>query len=374
VREIFERYANGEVAESIASSLNAQSKCRRNGELFERYYIYKVLQNNRYMGEVTHHGVVYNNIYPPIVSDELWNRVNAIHEENKHAPSRKKDKYDFLLSGKIVCGVCGLHKHGVSGTSKTGAKHAYYSCRDKSGVERCACKPIRKEYLENLVIDATVGLLNNEETVARLAQMIFDAHQRETQDNTTLNLLKQQRNDAYRAGQNMLKAIEMGIINELTRTRFAELEAEIAQYDVQIEQEMQRCHTTLTIDDIRTFLTQHVFKDTSKTEIRKIIVNTFVRAVILYVDRVVIVYNFEQPKTHVTLSGKTVKKIEKEMADATTKQQCSTILTLRRPQARVGGATANGRQRGEALSLLVRFAFLDTQGAIIAPTCAVVWR
>ena len=325
VREIFERYANGEVAAAIATSLTAQGKYRKNGKPFDKYYVYKTLHNARYMGEVEHQGVTYNNIFPPIISKELWARVTAIYEENKLSPSRKKEKFDFLLSDKLVCGVCGRRKHGISGTGKSGRGFAYYSCRGKSGVEVCACKPVRKNYLEDLVVNTTIQLLGRDDTISQLAQLIYDAHQRETQDNTTLNLLKRNRDEAYRAGQNMLKAIEMGIINEMTRARFAELETQIAQFDVEIEKEMQRCHATLTIDQIKSFLSQFVFTDATKPDIRKSLVNTFVRSVIVYIDRIVIVYNFAPPTEHIPMTGKIVRAVESAIAN-TPLIDCSTIL------------------------------------------------
>ena len=337
VREIFERYATGEVADSIASSLTAQGKYRKNGKPFDQHYVYKVLRNKRYVGEVTHQGVVYDNIFPPVITLDLWNKVESIHEENKIAPSRKKDKFDFLLSDKTICGVCGRRKHGVSGTAKSGVKHAYYSCRDKSGVEKCACKPIRKDCLEEMVVNTTLSLLNNQNTIDQLSRLIFEAHQRAAQDNATLNLLKQQREETHKAGQNILKAIEMGIINDMTKTRFAEIETQLTLYDTQIEQEQQRCHTSLTLNNIKTYLSQYVFADTANKDVQKTIVNTFVRNVIVYVDHIVIVYNFVEPQDYTPQNATTLKEVERSIA-CVPPMPYSSLSTHRPPKKRALGS------------------------------------
>ena len=50
-----------------------------------------MLGNSKYNGKVIIRGVVYDNIYPQIIPDDLWRIVQKKREENKHAPGRKKD-------------------------------------------------------------------------------------------------------------------------------------------------------------------------------------------------------------------------------------------------------------------------------------------
>lgn len=76
------------------------------------------MHNSKYTGKVVHDGVEYDNIYPRIISDELWYKVNNINEENLVSPGRKKEIYDYILSGKLMCGVCKHKMNGDSGTSK----------------------------------------------------------------------------------------------------------------------------------------------------------------------------------------------------------------------------------------------------------------
>ena len=317
VREIFERYANHEVAPAIEKALTNKGKRRPNGKPYAQYYIYKILHDKRYTGVVEHQGTLYDNIFPQIISNELWDRVSAIYDENKQSPSRKKDKFDYILSDKMVCGVCKRRKHGICSTGRHGNRFGYYSCkRMKDKGEQCAVKPIRKDYIENLVISTTTKLLSEDENIELLAKLILETHQKETSDNTTLKLLEKKKAEAYKAEQNVMKAIEMGIINDMTRQRFSELEMEISQYDIDIEREKQRCLSSLTIDQIKTFLKSVVFGEDPPMEVKKILIRTFIRSVICYTDRIVIVYNFAKPTEPDVMNSTFVVAAEKNIKNA----------------------------------------------------------
>ena len=85
--------------------------------------IYRLLHNSKYTRKVVHDGVEYDNIYPRIISDELWFKVNEINKQNVLTPGRKKEIFNYILSGKLICGICKRKMSGESGTSKTGAIH-----------------------------------------------------------------------------------------------------------------------------------------------------------------------------------------------------------------------------------------------------------
>lgn len=103
-------YSQGYKAVAIADKFKECGCRRKNGKLVDQKYLYFILHNKRYTGIVEHQGELYDNIFPRIISDELWNKVNAINEENKLAPSRKKEIFDYILSGKLICGDC---KHNL---------------------------------------------------------------------------------------------------------------------------------------------------------------------------------------------------------------------------------------------------------------------
>ena len=131
-----------------------------------------------------------------------------------------------------------------------------------------------------------------------------------------MKLIEKKRAEAVKAQNNIVKAIEQGIITETTKSRLTELENLISQYDVEIIKEKARSYTYLTADDIEMFLSKFVFENTDDIKVRKLIVNAFVREVILYDDEIVITYNFTDSPEHLKLTKEHVINTENEIETA----------------------------------------------------------
>lgn len=310
-------YSQGYKAVAIAKHFAECGYHRKNGKLIDHKYLYVILHNKRYTGVVEHQGEVYDNIFPRIITEEIWNKVNAINEENKLAPSRKKEIFDYILSGKLIYGEC-KHKMGdESGTSHTGDIHYYYICLSKRKKRaKCNAKPVHKQWLEDTVINATSKMLGNVDNIRTIANAVFQAHKKETADNTTLKLLERKQAEAVKAQNNIVRAIEQGIITETTKSRLTELETLIAQYDFDILKEKVKSYTFLTVEQIEMYLSKFVFEDTSDIKVRKLLVNTFIREVILYDDRIVVTYNFIDTPEHIKFTKEHVVTTEKEIERA----------------------------------------------------------
>lgn len=142
---------------------------------------------------------------------------------------------------------------------------------------KCNAKPVHKQWLEDTVINATAKMLGNVDNIRTIANAVFQAHKKETADNTALKLLERKRAEAVKAQNNIVRAIEQGIITETTKSRLTELETLIAQYDFDISKEKVKSYTFLTVEQIEMYLSKFVFEDTSEIKVRKLLVNTFIR-------------------------------------------------------------------------------------------------
>ena len=111
----------------------------------------------------------------------------------------------------------------------------------------------------------------------------------------------------------MIKAIEQGIITEATKNRLTELEKELSSLEFEIAKEKAHSYTYLTIEQIELYLSKFVFENTEDIKVRKLIVNTFVREVILYEDEIVITYTFTDEPEHLKRNKKTTLKTEKQI-------------------------------------------------------------
>lgn len=332
VIRVFRLYADGYRARVIAEQLNELGYHRINGKKFDEKYVLWILHNSRYTGIVEHHGIKYDKIFPRIIDDDLWNKVNAINDENKIAPSRKKEIYDYILSGKLICGECKHKMYGESGTSHTKDVHYYYVCSSRRK-KRCPCdmKSIKKQELEDIVINTIIQVLNSENNIKFLTDKIFEYHKQHANDNANLKLLEQREKEINKACQNMIKAIEQGIITEMTKSRLSELETELEQIKIEITKEKHKNNLLLTKEDIDQFLRKQVFEDTSNIKIRKLLVNTFVRSIYLYNDAVVILFNYTNNPTPPKFTLEENIETEKQINSALSKTQSSCILPQSAP-------------------------------------------
>jgi DNA invertase Pin-like site-specific DNA recombinase len=312
VKEIFTKYSQGFTAVAIANDLKNRGIRTKTGALLDSPRIYKMIFNTKYIGKIKHGDTVYTNIYPPIIDEITWQKVQDIRNENKHAPGRKKDIYDFILSGKLFCGECNTKMVGESGTSKTGAIHYYYNCLSRRRKNsRCEFKAVPKKNLEDFVMNITWKLLSESNNIETLANLIMKKHETIFKQNNDIKSLENKRASLLKATNNLISAIEQGIITEQTKIRLKELEAQISQLDFDIEQEKQRSYTFLTKEKILKYLNSVICGDIENLQIRKEIVKTFIREIVLYNDHIIITYNF----TNETLTPTTKNGIPDDIVE-----------------------------------------------------------
>ena len=374
VEDAFLMYSQGYKAVAIAEKFRECGFRRKNGKLIDQKYIYTILHNKRYTGVVEHQEELYDNIFPRIISDDVWEKVNAINEENKLAPSRKKEIFDYILSGKLICGDCKHKMGGESGTSHTGDIHYYYICLSRRKKRaKCDTKPVQKQWLEDMVINATTRMLSSVNNIKAIAQNIFEIHKKETADNTALKLIERKRAEAVKAQNNIIRAIEKGIITDATKSRLTELEAQISQYDIEINKEKARSYTFLTADDIEMYLSKFVFENTDDIKVRKLIVNAFIREVILYNDEIVITYNFTDSPEHLKLTKEHVVKTEKEIETADKTAVSSNTGSYKLCHTAPSKNNTNPRENLEFVLFFTRLLFVfnaKEQGRIVIRPCS----
>lgn len=313
IKEIYTKYAQGFTAVAIAKDLKMRGIRTKKGKYIDSVKLYKILVNTKYNGKIKHGEIVYDNIYPQIVDDITWQKVQDIHHSNKHSPGRKKEIFDFILSGKLVCGDCKRMMVGESGTSKTGSKHYYYSClSQRRRKQSCKLSSVKKQWLEDNVINTTWAFLSDKETVRTIAETLYKLHQVESKVNSNLKSLESKRLISLKASQNLITAIEQGIITEQTKARLKELEAQISQYDFDIEQERQRSYTFLTVEMIDRFLNAVICGDIKEMSVRKMIVKTFIREIIFDNEKLIITYYFTEQYSKHEITQEETAQIQKQ--------------------------------------------------------------
>ena len=287
VREIFERYADGETVADIVRDLNARQIRTLQGNEFNKNSLTRMLRNKRYTGVYIYKDQETPGGMPRIISDELFERVQRILDKNKAAPARSRGKEEYLLTTKLFCGYCKEMMVGYSGKSMTGAKYCYYACKNAKK-KLCKKKTVRKEYIEDLIVKTCHAMLTDH-NIERIAREVAQACQAEM-DSAGVKRVKTAIHEADTSIENLWKALEQGSSADKIMERINKREAEKAELEAQLAIEMKRL-VILTEPQIHLFLKKLQASDMNDSKDRQSLINIFVREICLKDDRFTMILN-----------------------------------------------------------------------------------
>ena len=120
-------------------------------------------------------------------------------------------------------------------------------------------------------------------------------------ESTDLPLLKKQLAETEKGINNMLNAIQAGIFTPSTKQRLDELEETKSQLEVSILQEEMH-KPLLTREQIAFFIYRFRKFDVTKREQRQRLIDSFVNAVYLYEDKIILIFNYKDGSKTITLA------------------------------------------------------------------------
>lgn len=187
---------------------------------------------------------------------------------------------------------------GESGTSSSkGRKYHYYRCVNTKKHRTCDAKhkTVRKLPLENAVVNAVMAKIMDDNFVEYVADAVMDIQSRES---SVLPALRKQMEEAESGITNMLNAIQMGIINASTKQRLDELEERKKDIELQIIQEEMK-HPAVSREDVVYFVCRFRSLDISKLDARRRLIDSFVNAVTIFDDYILITFNYKEGETRI---------------------------------------------------------------------------
>ena len=297
VKEIFTRYDAGENISSITASLNGRGLKTKKGKAFKIGGVSLILKNRKYIGEYQYGSVIIPKGIPAIIDDDLFDRVQRRMAFNKKAPAKAKATEEYLLTTKLFCGKCERMMVGESGKSHTGVMHYYYKCGGAKRLKDCDKKAVRKDWIERVVVCLTMQRVMDEEKINRLIDAILVMQE---QEDTTTPALRSQLTETESSIGNILKAIEQGIFTPSTKQRLDELEARKEEILVNIQTaELQK--PKLTREQMTAWFEQFRHGDPANRDFQKRLIDTFVNAVYVFDDKLVLTYNYQHGTQTISL-------------------------------------------------------------------------
>lgn len=297
LRWMFKEYAAGRGAADIVSELNQKGIRSKKGVQFNVQTLARMFKNRKYIGEYVYNGQSVEGGCPPIIDTETFEKVqNILKSKKRTGGGQARAKVDYLLSGKMYCGLCGSPIIAESGKSKNGTMHHYYSCAKKKKHHSCAKANERKDFLEWYVVEQTLEYVLTPERMDQIADAIIAIYEKEFDKSgihsletkigliegeiqNTMDMCIRAKTEAmqnrFLAKSEELSAQKEEMITELSKLRIA---SKIQYTKEEIIAWLSSFHTN-NPDDLfdMTF--------------RERIIDTFVRSVILYDDRLIIYYN-----------------------------------------------------------------------------------
>ena len=156
-------------------------------------------------------------------------------QKNKKAPARHKAEDDYLLTTKLFCGYCGAYLCGESGTSRTGVVHHYYKCVSvKKKRKECHKKPVKKGWIEDLVVSETMKMIMDDDAIEAIVSMLMELQE---QDNTNIPLYERQLQETNTKIRNLINAIQQGVLTKSTKESLEELEAAKEELETRLANE-----------------------------------------------------------------------------------------------------------------------------------------
>ena len=285
VKQVFNDYNKGRIIKDILRALKSMGITNK-GKPLSKNYLYNMLKNEKYNGIFVYGNKTYTNIYPKIIDDNLFNRVRKKLEKNHYG--KHVEGVVYLLKNKIRCGYCGKPIASESGTAKEGDVRRYYKCSGRKQERTCNKAAVRKDLLEDLVINSITESLSDHAVVSTVAEKIVDRHKVILENQSILHLLLNKQKETDTAIQNVMTAIEKGIITETTKTRLTALEEKRKELDNKIAYEQTKNNMLIKKEETIKFLKKAVKAEPI------LLIDLLVKQIILYDDKMEITLNYTE--------------------------------------------------------------------------------
>ena len=321
VRLIFQMYLDGFGYDQIVDELNRRCYRSKLGRPIGKGSIHDILRNEKYSGVYVfnrsaakdYEGKRNNHLskadddvirvpggMPAIIDFEDFAKAKEKMLSNKKRPGAYKAKEHYLLSGLIVCGEC-LEREGkaysmmgnVKHSGRDKRKHVTYRCSNRENAKQCNNKELRREYIEEFVLEQLEKRIFSEKAIPKLVKQLNEFRSKQSQESSgEIQRLTVLVADLSKQSSNLVHAIAQGCGESLLLGKLQELEERKIQAETALAN-LTKCQAEEPIDEtiLRRVLGQfrQYVKERNILDVKKFISN-YIKQVIVYKDHVVVVF------------------------------------------------------------------------------------
>ncbi|MBU3811604.1 MAG: recombinase family protein [Candidatus Niameybacter stercoravium] len=257
IESIFKWYLEGYGYNAILDFINERGWKTKRGGNFSKGAINNILKNEKYKGvykynQVTGRGkfakeaqlrmkdeeivIRIENGMPAIISEEDFQAVQEKLQANKSMAGSEKAKKPYLLTGVIFCGECGASMQGVTRSSEKKVRPSTYRCSCRQNKRNCNNKEIRRDHLEEYVLDNLESLVLNESIVPQLVDEINAQILAKQSDGLEdIELYERRLKEVERKIDKLIDAIAEGISASSLSKKLDVLEQQKEEFEVKLE-------------------------------------------------------------------------------------------------------------------------------------------
>jgi DNA invertase Pin-like site-specific DNA recombinase len=294
VRYIFNEYAKGTPKKIIVDEINKRGYRNTNGKPFGLTAFQTAMTNSKYVGKNYYNGVFSPDSYPPIIDEDIFNKVQNRLASVRHAPATAKARIDYRLQGKGFCGHCGANLVGDGGTSKSGKVHHYYSCATKKKKHTCNKRTEQKDFLEWYVVEQTIKYILQPKRMRLIAENVIAQYERDFNDDKVKELEKKIvkiEKDINKLTDDFIEAPANSPIRKNINVKVEGLSAQLNDAQIDLCKLRIACGIRLTTEGVIAWLKMFTNGNPLDEGFRDRIIETFVNSIYLYDDMITLYFN-----------------------------------------------------------------------------------
>ena len=248
IKRAFELYATGQFSyKRVGEELFKQGLSDKHNKPYPPRMFERILHNPVYVGKVTWGNEIFEGLHKPLVTKELFHRVQMMFKETRKAKSNNEQ---FVYTNYIKCKQCGYAmiaylKHGAHNSGN----YIYYHCSNYSGAHSKQ-KNIRQELIDEAMQEILESFDISDNELKTIKKEILSAvKELQSYEYKSLQELTKQYNKITNIISNSIKQKISGELN-LDETTFNELQrkwlAEKDELAIKISELSSNTKETLT--------------------------------------------------------------------------------------------------------------------------------
>lgn len=311
IQFIYSQYLKGYSYYDIINQCNEKGYKTKKGQPFKKNSIYEILHNEKYLGtyiynkasgynrhKLNDNVIKIENAFTPIISKEIFEKVQEKTNQNKKSTAQYKAKEIYLLSGLLFCGKCGARYTGQTTHKIKDDKDytsSYYVCSNRNKIGKCDNHRLNRYSLENDIVKLLYDKILNGKSVEQLLDKIqIEYNKMIKEDNSILKQLEYDLNQVNKQINNLISLAEENPLKSiLTKIQLLENKKEDIEYKLST---FDFTHQgKITCDMIQNALNEDIqnLKSGSLIEIKNLI-HKYIKKIVVYDDKIEVDYVFTE--------------------------------------------------------------------------------